>query len=163
VALVLGFLALALLSQAGWPGAPGLAWAAAGCGFAALFAVDRVYQVATRSGPPNFHSAHALFNGLYLTGLMAGIWPLALAAGALKLLLYLNRKAHFRAKGRPVRPALSLLRLGLGFVLPALAMSSGLAVLGAILGDLADRWEYYGELELPSPSLSLARELEAGS
>jgi Fe-S-cluster-containing dehydrogenase component len=160
VALVLIFLALAP-AGAGLPGVRGLAWAAAAAGFAALFAVDRVYQLAVRAGRLDFHSAHALFNGLYLTGLLAGCWPLALAAGALKAWLYLGRKTHFRRRGRLVRPALSLLRVALGFVLPALAFGGGPAVLGAILGDLLDRWEYYGELAFPSPGRQMALDLNS--
>jgi Fe-S-cluster-containing hydrogenase component 2 len=152
-------LALAFLVLACFPRVPALRWAAAAAGFAALFAVDRVYQVAVRTSRLDFHSAHALFNGLYLTGLLAGCWPLALAAGALKAWLYLGRKAHFRRQGRPARPWLSLLRVGLGFVLPALAFGSGAAALGAVLGDLADRWEYYGELRFPSPGRQMAQDL----
>jgi hypothetical protein len=160
VALVLVFLGL-VAAGTGLPRVPGLTWAAAAAGFAALFAVDRVYQVATRSGPLNCHSAHALFSGLYLAGLLAGFWPLALAAGALKAALYLDRKAGFRRRGRSVRPGLSLVRVLLGFGLPALAFGTGLAVLGAILGDLADRWEYYGELEIPTPALRMAQDLRS--
>ena len=159
VALAAGFLALAGLCLLGWPQARGLAWLAAATGLAALFAVDRVYQVAVRTGPLNFHSAHALFNGLYLAGLLAGLWPLALAAGGLKAGLYLHRKAHFRRQGRGQRPLLSLLRLALGFGPALLAFGGGAAVLGALLGDLVDRWEYYGELAIPSPQTALAEQL----
>jgi Fe-S-cluster-containing dehydrogenase component len=161
VALVMAFLALAGLGLIGFPQDRALAWAAVAVGFAALFAVDRVYQVAIQAGPGNFHSAHTLFNGLYLTGLLCSAWPLALAAGGLKAALYLNRKAHFRRQGRGVRPWLSALRLALGFALPALAFGGAWAVLGAILGDLADRWEYYGELAIPTPELALGEELKA--
>jgi hypothetical protein len=161
VALVLAFLGLTALGRIGLPQVRGLAWAAAAAGFAALFAVDRVHQFALRTSRLDFHSAHVLFNGLYLTGLLAGYWPLALAAGALKAWLYLGRKAHFQRQGRGVRPMLSLLRIALGFVLPALAFGGGAAVLGAVLGDLVDRWEYYGELAFPSPERQLARDMRA--
>ena len=122
-----------------WGGAlapgPGLAWAAAAAGFAALFAVDRVYQVALRTSRLDFHSAHALLNGLYLTGLLAGSWPLALAAGALKAALYLHRKAHFRRRGRGRAARCSACsRLALGFLLPALAFGGRPAVAGGGAG-----------------------------
>jgi len=159
VALALAFVGLTALGAAGLPRVRAVGWVAAGVGFAALFAVDRVYQVALRASRLDFHSAHALFNGLYLTGLLTGCWPLALAAGALKAWLYLARKAHFQRQGRGLRPLLSLLRVALGFVLPALAFGGGAAVLGAILGDLADRWEFYGELAFPSPGRQMARDL----
>ena len=130
------------------------AWAAAAAGFAALFAVDRVYQVAVKVPPCNFHSAHALLNGLYLTGLLSGHGALALGAGALKAFLYGYRKVHFARRGRPVRPMLSLARVAAGFLLPALA-APGLGALGAVLGDLLDRCEYYDELAFPTPQAAM--------
>ena len=133
------------------------AWLATAAGFAALYAVDRVYQVAVRVPPVNFHSAHALLNGLYLAGILTGRGPLALSAGALKLVLYGWRKGHFARRGRPWRPLLSLARVLAGFVLPALAADPALAAAGAVAGDLVDRCEYYGELEIPTPAAVLGR------
>jgi Fe-S-cluster-containing dehydrogenase component len=157
VALVGAFLGLSAWSLLLLPRSHGLAWAVAGTGLAALFAVDRVYQVATKVGPLNFHSAHALFNGLYLAGILAGWWSLALGAGVLKLALYLNRKAHFRRQGRSARPWLSLARMVLGFGVPVLAFGTGAGAAGAILGDLLDRCEYYDELEIPTPAGCMVR------
>jgi Fe-S-cluster-containing dehydrogenase component len=157
IALVAAFLGLCAWSLLRLPVSPTLAWAAACTGLAALFAVDRVYQVATKVGPLNFHSAHALFNGLYLAGILAGWWPLALVAGVLKLGLYLNRKAHFLFQGRGARPWLSLARVVLGFGVPAVAFGSGFGALGAVLGDLLDRCEYYDELEIPTPAACMVR------
>ena len=127
------------------------AWAAAAAGFAALYAVDRVYQVAVKVPPFNFHSAHALLNGLYLAGILLGWWPLALGAGAFKLFLYSFRKFHFASQGRGSRPLLSLARVAAGFVVPILAPGTPWAVAGVVAGDLVDRCEYYDELEIPSP------------
>ena len=160
VALVMGFLVLGGLGRMPGPWARGLEWASVAAGAAALFAVDRVYQVAARTSRLDFHSAHVLLNGLYLTGLLAGCWPLAGLAGVLKAGLYLSRKVHFRRSGRGVRPTLSALRILLGFLLPALLFGSGAAVLGAILGDLLDRWEFYGELRFPSADRQMAEDLQ---
>ena len=137
-----------------------LGWAAALAGMAALYAVDRVYQVAVKVGPLNFHSAQALFTGLYLAGLMAGWWPLALAAGLVKAALYGIRKTYFQLQGRGGRAWLSGTRMLLGFVVPML-VGGGLGVLAAVLGDLLDRCEYYGELEIPAPALSMARSVRS--
>ena len=159
IALVALFVATSALSLLLLPQSRILGWGVAATGLAALFAVDRVYQVAVRVGALNYHSAHVLFNGLYLLGLLAGWWPLALAAGALKLALYLIRKAHFQRQGRGVRRLLSGARLLLGFAVPALAFGTGLGVAAALLGDLLDRCEYYGELEVPTPAGALAEQL----
>jgi len=155
LALVGAFLALAGASLGAAPLNRPLAWAAALTGLAALFAVDRVYQVAVKVGALNFHSAHVLLNGLYLTGLLAPCWPLALGAGLVKLGLYLIRKDHFERQSRGVARAWSLARLVLGFAVPALAFGTGAGVAAAVLGDLVDRCEYYGELVVPSPDLAL--------
>jgi len=130
------------------------AWSAAAAGFATLFAVDRVYQVAVKVPPYNLHSAHALLNGLYLAGILARWWPLAVTAGGLKLALYGFRKAYFARKGRSIRPALSLVRVATGFIGP-LFLPVGWAAFGAILGDLIDRCEYYEELAFPAPPAAL--------
>ena len=128
---------------------------------AALYAVDRVYQVAVQVGALNFHSAHVLFNGLYLAGILTGFWPLALAMGLLKLALYLFRKDHFRRLGRGTRRPLSLLRLVFGFGIPALIFGSPWGVAAAVLGDLVDRCEYYEELDVPSPARAIHEQMEA--
>ncbi|HLO67777.1 MAG TPA: DmsC/YnfH family molybdoenzyme membrane anchor subunit [Holophaga sp.] len=130
------------------------AWAAAAAGFAALYAVDRVYQVALQVPSGNFHSAHALLNGAYLAGILLAWKPLALGAGALKLGLYAWRKAHFLRRGRPWRPLAALVRAGLGFGLPAF-LPGPWAFLAALAGDLVDRCEYYAELDVPSPEAGM--------
>ncbi len=151
VSLFLGLGALATFVE------PALGLSAALVGFLALFAIDRLYRVALRTGPWNLHSAHVLFNGLFLLGLLAGIWPLALVLGLIKALLYLHRKQHFADLGRPVRPGISALRLGLGFLGPLWLSAAHplLAAALAILGDLVDRAEYYDELEVATPRADL--------
>ncbi|MCE1204628.1 MAG: 4Fe-4S binding protein [Holophagaceae bacterium] len=159
VSLFLGLGILATFVQ------PALGLPAALAGFGALFAIDRLYRVALRTGPWNLHSAHALFNGLFLLGLLAGIRPLALVLGLVKALLYLHRKGHFAELGRPVRPGVSALRLGIGFLGPlGLSLTHPLmAAALAILGDLVDRAEYYDELEVATPQADLRARLREGA
>lgn len=154
VAAVSAFLGLGALSGFA---VPALGPLAALAGFLALFAIDRLYRVAFRTGPWNLHSAHTVFNGLYLLGLLAGIPLLAWGLGLFKAGLYLHRKRHFAALGKPVRPRVSALRVGLGFLGPLLVFASHpwLVAALAVLGDLVDRGEYYDELEVPTPRLDL--------
>lgn len=163
VVLTSAFLGLGGLHLLGLLPGRGVGLAAAVLGFAALFTIDRIYRVALRTGPWNLHSALVLFNGLYLLALLARLWPLALAVGALKLALVLHRKRHFRRQGRPLRPGLTALRLGLGFLLPGLLVLPNpvLAGLCAVLGDLLDRCEYYADLELATPAGHLAATFRA--
>ncbi len=127
-------------------------------GFVSLFAIDRIYRVALRTGPWNLHSAHVLFNGLYLLGLLARIWPLALAMGLLKLGLTLHRQRFFSQRERPLRLVSGGLRVLLGFVVPALCAGWNPVLAGvfAVLGDLVARCEYYADLEIPTPAGHLA-------
>ncbi len=135
-----------------------LGWLVAGTGFAALFAVDRVYRVALKSGPWNLHSAHALLNGLYLLGWLAPLRPVAAVAGILKLLLYLHPKRAFHRLGRSHRPLLSAARILAGFLAPWF-LPAPLAAASVVVGDLLDRCEYYDELEIPTPDGQLERDL----
>lgn len=171
IALASAFLGLAALALAGGPGgpfrgilggtAPALAWAAAAAGLLALLAVDRLYRVTLTHTVAGLHSAHALLNALYLTGLLADLGFLALGVGGLKVALYVFRKAAFHRGGRPPRMGLSLLRLLLGFAAPAMlaGCAPALAALGAALGDLVDRSEYYDEMDADSPARDLLRAL----
>jgi Fe-S-cluster-containing dehydrogenase component len=119
---------------------------------AALYAIDRLYQVALQMPRWNFHSAHTLLNALYLAGILAGFLPGAALAGAVKLALYLRRK---RAK----RAWLSAPRVLFGFVVPFVFQGlTGAA--GAVLGDLIDRAEFYEELDVVTPKRRMRRDFE---
>jgi Fe-S-cluster-containing dehydrogenase component len=149
VLLVSAFLALGGLYGLGGP--RGLGLAAGAVGLAALFAVDRLYRVAMRSG---LHSAQTLLGALYLAGWLTAFWPLALAlaAGAVKLALYLHRR-----RGRPLS-WWGAARLLAGFGLPWF-LGPVAAAASAVLGDLLDRMAFYQELDVPTPQGELAREL----
>lgn len=153
IVLVSLFLGVIAVQTAGLGEPRMLGWLAVGTGFAALFAVDRVYRVALRSGPWNLHSAHALLNGLYLLGWLAPLRSVAIVAGILKLLLYLHRK-----RGRSSGGAVSVMRILAGFLAPWF-LPVPLAAASALAGDLLDRCEYYDELEIPTPEGQMERDL----
>lgn len=165
------FMGLAALYLLAGPGSKLIGGLAALAGFAALFSMDKVYRVLPQPGPaPSWHSASVLFTGFYLSGLFSANTLLFGLAGVIKLGLYAHRKIRFPKQGRPARPLLSLLRVGLGFALPALAgleTSSGTfghAVAGVMIGEIIDRCEYYRELEVLTPrgqmGAALAKQLE---
>ncbi len=138
-----------------------LGWVALSAGFFSLFAIDRIYQVALHIGPANFHSAHVLFNGLYLAGFLTGHVVIFAATGFFKLTLYLQRKYLFKQLCRPIRPLLSGTRILLGFILPAsvfvflpgapATLLGGLATVSILIGEIIDRTEYYQELDIITP------------
>lgn len=161
IILFAGFLALGTSWLATWPDHRIIGAAAVLAGFAALFIIDRLYQVALRTSPWNFHSAHTLFNALYLLGILVADLQVVLLVGLLKLALYLGRKYRFRQTGKPVRPWWSALRLICGFGIPLAAVfllgasGSTVAATAAVLGDLIDRSEFYQELEVVTPRRKL--------
>jgi len=161
------FMGLAALYLLAWPGSKLIGGMAALAGFAALFSIDKVYRAIPQPGPaPSWHSAGVLLTGLYLAGLFSGNGLLFGLAGLVKLGLYAHRKIRFQKQGRPARPSLSLLRVGLGFALPGLVGleistgAFGYAAAGVMVGEIIDRCEYYLELEVVTPRRQMGTELE---
>lgn len=155
-----------------------LGWATVFFGFLSLFAVDRLYQLALHTGPVNFHSAHTFLNAFYLTGLLVGNIPLVICSGSIKLGLYVYRKWLVKKQNRSPRFMLSLMvsifRVLSGFVLPAVFLISQTKIFGVstffslygiliscvVVGDLIDRAEYYGELDVITPRKQMLIDLE---
>jgi DMSO reductase iron-sulfur subunit len=166
ILLYTGFLALcASALVVGSPGGTQVT-AATLCGFAALFAMDRVYEV-TRTPGLRSHSAQALLTGAFLGALFAGLVAIATGVAAVKLALYLARKRRFARLGRDVRLLASTARVALGVLAPPLLLAvdpAGLAwpaVAMAIAGEAIDRCEYYLELDVPTPRRQASEDLEA--
>jgi len=140
------------------PPYPVIGWVGAAVGFLSLFAVDRIYQVAMKVTPVNFHSAHTLFNSLYLLCvLIQDLWLIGLFGG-IKILLYIYRKWYFIRQERKVFPIVSLSRIILGFILPFVFYAggfgwgiAGLIIAGVTAGELIDRIEFYYELDIITP------------
>ncbi len=161
-----GFVALATLHLL-LPSRQGLAAAAVIAGFAALFAVDRVYDLVLRHEPLRPHSADVLLTGLLWSAVLLGRLPAALLLAAVKLALYLGRKLRFARRGWSIRFGWSVVRLGAGFVLPWLIYLAAPAhwpawvLAGTAVGELVARGELYTELRVPTPAGHMAMALEA--
>jgi len=148
--------------------APDHAWlggVATAIGLVGLVCTDQVYR-GIRGRPRGLpHSAGVAWTALYLAGLLAGHLALAGVFGGIKLGLYASRKWILARAGRPVRPWASLARLGLGFLVPAVAWcvdparGPGLVVATAVAGEVIDRVEYYLELERITPRREMAEAL----
>lgn len=161
IALFSGFVTLATIDLLLAPG-PGFAATTALLGLGLLFAVDRVYDLVRTGDARPLHSADVLLTGPLWAGLLIASLPLAGFAALLKLVLYLRRKL----RRRNPRGWWSLARVGIGFVLPA---AMGLAdptrwpawaLAGTVVGEIIDRCELYGELEVPTPRRQMALDLE---
>jgi len=168
------FLGVSFIYLQFFPNLPVVGWAAVFIGFFCLFAVDRIYQVAMQVTPLNFHSAHTLFNGFFLTGVFIGNIFLFSIPGLIKLFLYLYRKYHFKQQERNPRFLISLLRIAFGFIIPLIIFVFspgftaemkiigiyGLLIASVIIGELIDRVEYYDELDIVTPRKQMLIDLE---
>jgi len=127
-------------------------------GFFALYCVDRVYSSISRPGFPRFHSGGAMLTGLYLCGIIASVAPIAACAGLIKLVLYAERQSW---RVSPWRFFVSVLRLGLGFVIPlALWRAYPDWILPAVVvAEVIDRCEFYLDMIIPGPDGQIAEDL----
>lgn len=142
------------------PEVEALATAAAWVGLAALFAVDRVYDIVLRHAARRLHSADVLLSGFFVAALcVEPTWAWLLLA--LKGALYVERKGRAALEGHRRRPRWSVARLlagGVGAILlPTATASTAIALALLALGEVADRIEFYLELEVPTPRGEMAR------
>jgi DMSO reductase iron-sulfur subunit len=134
-------------------------------GFATLFTIDRVYDLAVERSPVPLHSADTLLGGVLLTGALLGNPWLAGPAALVVLTLYFSRRWR-RGEGWTGGPgALAAARIGVGLILPALLWAAPGAPRWAMLlalgaGLVVDRLELYLEIDIPTPRRELAAALE---
>lgn len=169
IVLFSGFVALATayLATAEQVGSAAqvLAWIVIATGAAALFAVDRVYDVVRPERARPLHSADVVLTAVLLTAAFLGNLALAGATVLFKAVLYLRRKRRRPGRWRTADWGWSLGRLGVGVAGPVgLALATptgwtGWAMTGLAVGEILDRCELYGELEVPTPRGEMAREL----
>jgi len=150
-----------------------LVWPIAAVGFAALFAMDRVYSV-TRTPGLRLHSAQVLLTGALVLGLLSGSNLLFQSVAMAKVILYISRKV-MRPYAGVTAVVVSVLRVVPGALIPmwlwvtslqapadlgALATWSAVA-LGIAMGEVVDRCEFYTELSVPTPRGQISEDLES--
>jgi Fe-S-cluster-containing dehydrogenase component/DMSO reductase anchor subunit len=135
-------------------------WGAAVLGFAALFSMDMVYRVPGQPAATVPHSAMATLTAAFYIGILLDapmlFWPTAV----LKLALYLVRRDH----PKPGARLTAAIRIGVGLALPLVILATStappvVALIGAILGELVDRAEFYATLRFLTPSCQLDADL----
>lgn len=136
-------------------------------GAGSLFSMDRLYTSIDARRGPRLPSSSTLLTALFYLGIFTGSMGLAKSVLAAKLLLYLAAKVRAALEGRSFRPGLSLTRIFLGFLTPALAFYSqspafAMLLIPAILvAEFVDRMEFYFDLELGSPKGQMERDNRA--
>lgn len=137
-------------------------------GMLALSAIEDVYRYTLRATGPLPHSANVLLTGPLLAALLlpgsTAANALVVALGVVKALLYAWRKLSLARRGITWRPLVTVSRLGIGAVAPiVIAVLSGpreALVACVLVGELIDRCELYDELEIMTPRLQTAREVD---
>jgi Fe-S-cluster-containing hydrogenase component 2/DMSO reductase anchor subunit len=139
------------------PSSTPLAWLTVALGLATATAMDMVYRVPQQAVRAVPHSAMTLLTALFLAGVLGGHLWLAAPLGIAKLWLYVRRwhpdLAHLAGKSL----LLPVIRLLLGFLVPAatwlvLGQPLPATVLGVLLvGEALDRLEFYAALEFLGP------------
>jgi hypothetical protein len=163
ILLVFTFLGAAAAYAWFTPAATEIGWLVVLAGAAALFAVDRVYDL-IGTGGLRLHSARVIFIALFLFGIFSGNSIIFGVTMAIRSFLYWRRKSRLAKNKREARPVLSLARIVLGFAVPV-ALWNGLpglpsmtVMIGVLAGELIDRNEFYLELDFPTPSKQMARD-----
>ena len=137
-------------------------------GLAMLISIDRVYLFSVRKNVLPMHSAQVLLSGLLFTFFFLETYPVFFALLALKFMLYGIRKVDFTLKNEPIRMSLSLLRVLFGFIVPVslllvennLPSAHLIILISLIIGEFADRIEFYLELEIQSPKKQILDNLK---
>ncbi len=112
-----------------------------------------------------------LFSGLLWLSVFAGsptgqALPALLLMASLKLTFYVWRQLEWIRQRRAVSLTHILLRIGIGFTLPAaLIILTGqlehpLVLISLGIGELIDRLEFYRELEISTPAKQMIVDLE---
>ena len=144
-----------------WAGAPQYSrWIVASVGFAALFSMDMVYRVRGQPSLTVPHSAMATLTAAFYIGIATVnpvlLWPTAV----MKLVFYLARRQRPVPGGFVLAPV----RIGVG-LFPAFALATtgvvapSVVMIGAIVGELIDRAEFYAGLRFLTPARQIQSDL----
>lgn len=161
------FLATGFAAALLFPDSPVAMGAAAGTGVVALFLMDRVYDPVRRPAARPVHSGDAVLVGPFLAAVLLR-WPLAFGAlAAVKLVLYLGRKAVGGSTRVRSTGAIATGRILVGLALPSMLWWTGSDIVWifvfAALGEAVDRAELYHGLEIPTPRAAAARVTATGN
>ena len=138
-----------------------VSWVVAAFGLAALFAMDMVYRVPGQPMITVPHSAMATLTAAFYLGILIATPALLLPVAVVKLILYLAR----RERPSPGGVLLAPVRIGIG-LLPAFvfALSGDFpiawTIVGALIGEIIDRAEFYAALRFLTPRAQIDRDLE---
>lgn len=157
------FIGMGWVSTAAFPGINLIAWAAAAVGVFLLIAIDNVYTVMARDWSARLDGQASLLAAAFIVSVMTGNALMAGATAVIRLYAFVDRMRQ-RRKNRKERGEpglLSLFRLFIGLVVPAILWASDGGVSPAVLacvlvGEFAERLDFYESLDITTPRRSMA-------
>jgi len=160
------FIGIGWISGKFFPGIDLIAWVAAFAGVMLLIAVDNVYVAMARERSSHLDGQVSLLSAAFLVSVLTGSGMLALVTGLLRLygLIDRMRTQWKKSLGKPKANWLRVFRAIVGLVLPALLWmmdgeASASVLVCVLLGEFADRLDFYDSLDIITPRRSMARAL----
>jgi len=143
------------------PDVDGIAQLAAGVGWFALVAVDRVYDPVRRPRSMSVHSADVLGMAALLTVVLLGQLSLALVIAGVRVLLFSLGQAALRPSATQwwARTAIRVLPPAVGLALLAVAGPVWIPLILISIGEIADRLFFYLELQPTTNAETIAGDL----
>jgi Fe-S-cluster-containing dehydrogenase component len=161
------FISMVLVSAAVVPGSRPTMWITAIIGALLLVTMDGVYAAMAREWSAQLDGQASVLSAAFLVSVFAGNALMAVVTGLLRLYALMDRVQNRRAKGKGTARSnsLAILRAVFGFVVPAvLWMLGGEATAVSqscvLLGEFADRLDFYDSLDITTPRRAMAVVLE---
>ena len=156
------FIGMGWLSTAIFPQIGLIAWAAAALGVFLLIAIDNVYMAMARDWSAQLDGQASLLAAAFIVSVMTGNALMSGGTAVVRLYAFVDRIQRRRKNREGTRQPgwLSLFRLIIGLVVPAIlwAADGGVspAVLACVLlGEFADRLDFYDSLDITTPRRSM--------
>jgi len=131
-------------------------------GLMLLVSIERVYSITRKNYVLPIHSSNTILTALLFVLLFSGLWKLLVGLMALKALLYILRKAYSYEAISLLMLLVTAARVLLGLIIPIGIISFSNASFSLfllfclIVGEFIDRYEFYNDIYIDTPS----RELE---
>jgi len=136
-------------------------------GFATLFSIDMVYNIAIQKKGLVLNSSNVFFTGILFWGLFTQNPVIYLSIGCLKTVLYIIKNfEEFKSFKLSKSLLLKSLRLDLLISFPFIFWLINwdslylVTVLSIFLGEVIDRIEYYNELQIITPNMQMQNDFK---
>jgi hypothetical protein len=160
------FIGTGWLSKALFPEFDLIAWVAAIVGVFLLITIDNVYAAMARDWYAPLDGQASLLSAAFLVSVLTGNGMLAIVTGLLRLYGVIDRRRAQKNAGFGKMQAgwLRIFRVFVGLIVPAfLWLTDGgvstTALVFVILGEFADRLDFYDSLDITTPRRSMAMAL----